>query len=428
MQKENEVERIPLAIVGCGGMGHRHLFGLAELHRSGLSPFELVGACDPVTDNAESLAAQAEELLGKRPAVAKNMAEMDGLGVAAVDITTTPRYHHTLAVEAIERNWHAMIEKPVALTVRACNIIKKAADASDRVVSVAENYRRDPINRLAKAVLDKGIIGEPRYMLHHTAGGGNTMTISVWRHQKDQSGVLLDVGVHFADIMEYFMGDIQSLYAQMRLYEPIRHNPVALGAPSTSSSAGVYTKAQRAMPAEFPATADDAVYATVNFKNSAVGSYIENHAEHGQGFWNRQIHGSKGSMDMPHDRSGKILKLTLDRKNVIEDESILDLVPDFHLDEATATLFGGDRLWKYEFPFELTDRKLIAVEYADFGLGILGKRPVEVDLAQGSRSVAVSYAMMESGFAGGKVLSLDDVLAEKVTAYQQDIDEGMGIA
>ena len=422
------MERIPLAIVGCGGMGHRHLFGLAELHRNGLSPFELVGACDPVKENAESLASNAEELLGKRPAAVGSMAELEALGVEAVDITTTPRYHHTLGVEAIERNWHAMIEKPVGLTVRACNRIVKAANASNRVISVAENYRRDPINRLAKALLDNGIIGDPRYMLHQTAGGGNLMTISVWRHQKDQSGVLLDVGVHFADILEYFLGEIESVYAQMRLYEPIRHNPAALGQESKSNPAGVYAKAQRAMPAEFEATADDAVYATINFKSGAVGQYIENHAEHGQGMWSRQIHGSKGSMDMPNDRSGKILKLTIDRTNMIDDASMLDLVPDFHLDEATATLFGGDRLWKYDFPFEQTDRKLIAVEYADFGLGIQGKRPVEVDLAQGTRSVAVSYAMMESGFAGGKLLSIDDVLAEKVTAYQQDIDEGMGIA
>jgi predicted dehydrogenase len=422
------MERIPLAIVGCGGMGHRHLFGLAELHRNGLSPFDLVGACDPVTENAESLAGQAEQLLGKRPVVVKSLAELEGLGVAAVDITTTPRYHHTLGVEAIERNWHAMIEKPVGLTVRAANRIQKAANASDRVISVAENYRRDPINRLAKALLDEGVIGDPRYMIHNTSGGGNLMTISVWRHQKDQSGVLLDVGVHFADIMEYFLGDIESVYAQMRLYEPTRYNPAALGAESTSNPAGVYGKAQKAMPAEFKATADDAIYATINFKNGAVGQYIENHAEHGQGLWIRQIHGSKGSMDMPSDRSGRILKLTLDRTHVVDNESMLDLVPDFRLDEATAKLFGGDRLWRYEFPFELTDRKLIAVEYADFGLGIAGERPVEVDLAQGARSVAVSYAMMESGAAGGKLLSIDDVLAEKVTAYQQDIDEGLGIA
>lgn len=421
------MERIPLAIVGCGGMGHRHLFGLAELHRNELSPFDLVGACDPVTENAESLASHAEELLGKRPTVVKSLEELEPLGIAAVDITTTPRYHHTLGVEAIQRNWHAMIEKPVGLTVRACNRIRKAAAESNRVVSVAENYRRDPVNRLAKALLDKGVIGDPRFMIHHTSGGGNMMTISVWRHQKDQSGVLLDVGVHFADILEYFLGDIESVYAQMRLYEPIRYNPAALGAESTSNPAGVYAKAQKAMPAEFQATADDAVYATINFKNGTVAQYIENHAGHGQGIWMRQIHGSKGSMDLPNDRSGRSLKLTLDRTNVIDNESMLDLVPDFRLDEATAKLFGGERLWRYEFPFEQTDRKLLAVEYADFGLGILGQRPVEVDIEQGSRSVAVSYAMMESGAAGGKLLSIDDVLAEKVTAYQQDIDEGMGL-
>ena len=63
------MQRIPLAIVGCGGMGHRHLFGLAELHRNELSPFDLVGACDPVTKNAESLADHAEKFFGRRPTV-----------------------------------------------------------------------------------------------------------------------------------------------------------------------------------------------------------------------------------------------------------------------------------------------------------------------------------------------------------------------
>ena len=169
-----------------------------------------------------------------------------------------------------------MIEKPVGLTVRACNMIRQAATQNQAVISVAENYRRDPINRLAKALITQGIIGEPRFMIHQTAGGGNQMMISVWRHQKDQSGVLLDVGVHFADIMEYFLGEITSVYAQTRLYEPVRHNPVALGAVSTSNPAGVYGEAQKAMPAEFQATADDAVYATVNFKNGAVAQYVEN--------------------------------------------------------------------------------------------------------------------------------------------------------
>ena len=61
-------------------------------------------------------------------------------------------------------------------------------------------------------------------------GGGNQMTITVWRHQKNQSGVLLDVGVHFTDIMEYYLGPVSTVYAQTRLHEPIRHNPAAVTA------------------------------------------------------------------------------------------------------------------------------------------------------------------------------------------------------
>ena len=419
------MSKIPLSIVGCGGMGHRHLFGLAELQRAGLSPFELVAACDPVTDNANSLADEAASLLGKRPAVVANYAEMAALGIAAVDITTTPRYHHTLTVDALQRGWHVMVEKPAGLTVRACNQMRSAARDKGLVVSVAENYRRDPINRLAKALLNAGAIGTPRFMIHQTGGGGDRMTISVWRHQKDQSGVLLDVGVHYADMMEYFLGEITSVYAQMRLHEPIRHNPAGEGKEPTSNPAGVYGKWQRQMPARFEATADDAVYATINFASGAVCQYIEDHAMHGQGLWSRQIHGSKGSFDLPNDRTGRPIRMTANGETV-DDGRLLDLVPAFRLDEATAALFGGDRLWRYDFPFEQTDRKLLAVEYAEFGEAIAGQHPAEVDIEQGSRSVAVSYALMESG-QSGQIVNVADVLAEKIGDYQASINTSLGI-
>jgi hypothetical protein len=131
-------------------------------------------------------------------------------------------------------------------------------------------------------------------------------------------------------------------------------------------------------------------------------------------------------MTLPNDRSGHVIMLHRGNKESMDDARLLEMVPDFHLDEATAALFGGDRLWRYEFPFEQIDRKLIAVEYADFAGGINGERPVEVDLAQGTRSVAISYAMLESSVAG-RMVTLDEVLAEKVDAYQQEINQSLGI-
>ena len=420
------MKKIRLAIVGCGGMGHRHLYGLAELHRAGWERFELVGACDPVQENAESLADQATEHFGTRPTAVSNLDGLAELGVEAVDVTATPRYHHTIAVEALERGWHTMVEKPMGLTVRACNLIRRAAGASDAVLSVAENYRRDPINRLAKSLLNGGIIGVPRFLIHHTVGGGDGMLISVWRHQKDQSGVLLDVGVHFADMMEYLLGEIETIYAKTRLYERIRKNPMASGKTSEKNPAGVYDRWQKQMSAEFEATAEDAAYGTLTFKNGAVGQYIEDHAGRGQGLWTRQIYGSRGSMVLPGDRSGGNITLHIDGGDVIDDEKILSLVPDFHLDAVTTDLFGGDRLWNYEFPFPETDRKIIAIEYAEFAAAISGEHSVEVDAEQGTRSVAVSYGMLESG-ESGRIVAIDEMIAEGIDDYQREINESLGI-
>jgi predicted dehydrogenase len=407
-------------------MGHRHLYGLAELQRAGLQRFELVGVCDPVRASAESLADQAMTRLGGRPVVVNHLDELTGLNVEAVDVTTTPPFHHTVAVEALQRGWHIMLEKPMGLTVRACNLIRQAAQGADRVVSVAENYRRDPINRLAKALLEAGVIGKPRLLLQQSIGGRDLMVISVWRHQKDQSGVLVDVGVHYTDMMEYLLGEIETVYAQTRLHEPVRRNPVAEGKPPVSNPSGVYARWQKEMPAQFEATAEDAAYVTLTFKNGAVGQYFEDHAGHGESFWRRQIHGSTGSMTLPNDRSGGELSLYLEGQ-AVTGEKVLELVPDFQLDPATSTLFGLNRMWRYGLPFAETDRKLIAVEYADFAAAILGEHPVEVSVDQGARAVAISYTILESGRSGQPV-TVEAVLNEEVTAYQQDIDEGLGLA
>ena len=112
--------------------------------------------------------------------------------------------------------------------------------------------------------------------------------------------------------------------------------------------------------------------------------------------------------------------------SVIDTEQMLDLVPDFQLDHATATLFGGSRLWRYDFPFVETDRKLIAIEYADFGDAILNNQPPEVSGEMGTRSVAVSYAILESGQLH-QAVRVDDVIADQINGYQSEINESMGI-
>ena len=419
------MEQIALAIVGCGGMGHRHLEGLAELHRAGLSPFRLVGACDPVAANADSLAAVAERHFGVRPATAANLEQLASLSVQAVDITTSTVGHHTVVAGALEQGWHMMVEKPLGVSVAACRYIRQRADNSGLVVSVAENYRRDPLNRLARALIDAGAIGAPRFYLHNSLGGSDVMFITVWRHRKEQGGLLVDAGVHDTDMMEYLCGPVAEVYAQARLHEPERANPARAAGGGAVNPGGVYGRWQRQMPERFAVDAEDALYATLRFANGAAGQYVADHAARGLPQWRRALYGSAGAVELPPDRLGEPFALERSGQRHGGAE-LLELAPEYHLEEATARLFGGARLASYELEFPAIDRKLIAVEYAELGKAVAGGAAVEVDVEQGMRAVAVVYAMLESAASGGPV-TIADVMSGAVRGYQEPIDDAAGL-
>ena len=52
---------------------------------------------------------------------------------------------------------------------------------------------------------------------------------------------------------------------------------------------------------------------------------------------------------------------------------------------AAATLFGGERIWRYNFDFPTTDRKLLALEYHELARCIRSGAKPEVDGAMARR-------------------------------------------
>lgn len=397
-------DKIRLAIIGCGVMGNRHLNGFLELAKAGMSDFDLVAACDLDIGKAQLLAKRAEEALGTKVKAVGGLKALESLDIQAIDIPIVPWEHHTIAAQAFDNGWHVMVEKPMGLTVKACKLMLDAAERSRCVLSAAENFHYDPINRLGKEIIENGVIGTPRLMIHNSIGGGNSIIVTPWRHYKRGGGPLLDVGVHFSYITEYLMGEVDSVYAQTRLYEKIR--------------------ASKDM--EIEADAEDAAYATLLFINGAVGQYIEDHAGHGQSLWQRVIYGSKGSLIMPGDRSGKPIVMSLDGQANIADERILEFVPDFCLDKATAAFFGGERIWKYDLPFSDIDSRLLAVEYAHFAQSISVGWSSGVDPVKAMRSVALTYAMLESSQIGTRV-TIEEILNEEITEYQDEINTLIGL-
>jgi predicted dehydrogenase len=416
------MDRVKYAAVGCGGMGRRHLNGAAALKKSSQYNLELVAVCDLNQENANYLADEAEKLLGSRPKVFSSIAQMarDIPDLRAADVTTDTGSHHKVAAECLEAGLHVLCEKPLAVTTRGCDLLIETAKKKNLVLSVAENYRRDPINRLIRALLDDGAIGAPRLILLHSVGGSDVMSMTPWRYQKHTASMPIDAGVHYADILRFYMGDVRSVYGESRLHEPVRRNTKAAG------PGGFYARWINNYPDTIEATGDDALYAHITFASGAVGQWISDHAGHGKGFGTRQIWGAKGSIESPGDRNGKPVKLHLDGGTTIDDAKILDYAPSYKLSPLAAELFGGERPWTYQFEFNDIDAKIVALEYYELADCILNGKTPEVSGEEGRADLALNYAPFEAGRLGRPV-TLQEVIDGSAYVYQREIDEIIGL-
>ena len=173
------MEKVPLCVVGCGGMGHRHILAYKVLEDSGIGNVELMAVCDVNRANAEFAAREVQRLFGREPLI---FTDMDSMlkrdDILAVDVVTDVSVHHQVAVPALLAGKHALVEKPLGITMRACQAMIDAARTGNAVLATAENYRRDPPNRLARAVVESGLLGEPFLMMQTSAGGSDRITIT----------------------------------------------------------------------------------------------------------------------------------------------------------------------------------------------------------------------------------------------------------
>jgi predicted dehydrogenase len=402
-------------------MGRRHLRGMAHVAKSSLANIELVAVCDLNQDNAEFLASEAGDLLGHRPRVYADIAQMArdlGADLQAASITTDVAAHHRVAVACLDAGLHVLCEKPLALTIRACDVIGQAAERAQRIVSVAENYRRDPVNRLARALIADGAIGDPRLIIETHIGGQNRIAITPWRHMKHTGTIAVDAGVHYADILRFLIGEVRTVFGEARLHEKVRVNTGSAG------PGGFYGRWSADFPAEIEPTGEDALYAQVVFDNGAIGQWVDDNAGHGKPTRTRQVFGSRGSLELPGDRNGRPNIVHLDDGTAIDDARVLDLAPSYQLDPLAAELFGGERVWTYNLEFNDTDSRLLALEYHELGACVATGQPPEVTLEEGRRDLALTYAPFESGLLG-RAVTLDEVLSGQASAYQHEIDAAL---
>jgi predicted dehydrogenase len=385
---------LALGLVGCGGMGRRHGLGMARLKAVGRLTCELAAVCDVLPENARAAAGLAEKVLGRRPQAHSDFEALaQSRAVDAIIVTTTPETHASIGLRAFAAGIDVMVEKPIALTVGDGLRLVEGARTAGRKLAVAENYRRDPINRLGKALVEGGAIGRPFLATQASSSSGEFVIITPWRHRRDRGGIVIDMGVHYTDILEFYLGPIDTVVGM---------------------SAIVDTERVDQQGAVHPADAEDLSVGVMRFRSGAIANWSLSLAGRGEASFSRAIYGKSGSLSIPSDRSGKPLTVSQRRAGtdtLVPQDELLRLAPDFALDATTAALFGDERLAAYDLPWTDIDANLLGIEQADFVEAIAHDRDAEVTGEQGLRSLALVVGLLESEHLG-RMVTLAEMLGQ----------------
>jgi predicted dehydrogenase len=170
-----------LAIIGAGHLGRFHAKLAGEL-----DDFELVGIVDPAEASARKL---AEECRTRAFFDVCDIVET----IDAAIVAAPTRLHHTIGRELLGHGVHALMEKPLAMSVEECDALVRLADQNRCVLQVGHIERFNP-------ALDQALpfLHRPQYI---TALRHNGYTF-----RSTDVGVVLDLMVHDLDVAMLLVG------------------------------------------------------------------------------------------------------------------------------------------------------------------------------------------------------------------------------
>ena len=207
--------RIGVGLIGTGFMGKCHALAYNNVHAvfaSQLRP-ELALLCDLPAAKATEMAKQ----FGFARATDDWRSLVQDPAVDIVSITTPNKFHHAMAIAAIQAGKHVYCEKPLALTLNEAREMHEAAKRSNVKSMVGYNYLHNPAFIHARKLISQGAIGR---VIHFRGQVDEDYQADpdlawTWRSTKASAGLgaLGDLGCHLVSLAYNLVGPIKSLIA-----------------------------------------------------------------------------------------------------------------------------------------------------------------------------------------------------------------------
>ena len=186
-----------VALVGCGAIGQKRL--------NNLPPGSVVVACDLDLARARKLAAQSPGCRAT-DSIEETVAASD---VDAVVIATVNASLGPLAKLAVQAGKHALVEKPVGVSLVEIEQIDDLARKKNVRVRAGYNHRYHPACLKALELWKSGALGPLMFVRGRYGHGGRIGYEKEWRADPKLSGggELIDQGVHLVDLAGIFLGE-----------------------------------------------------------------------------------------------------------------------------------------------------------------------------------------------------------------------------
>ncbi len=178
-----------VGLLGYGAIGNEH--SAAILNTGDLT---LAAIADPDPGRQQAAAADAPDA----QIFADSREMLDSGAIDVVIVSTPPNSHAEWAREALERNLHVVLEKPMALTTQQCDELIELARQRERTLVVYQNRRFDQDFVTMRRLMNEGVIGDAFH--YESFVGGYRRPCDFWHSDADVSGgAIFDWGSHFID-------------------------------------------------------------------------------------------------------------------------------------------------------------------------------------------------------------------------------------
>jgi predicted dehydrogenase len=130
-------------------------------------------------------------------------------------INTTPNATHLETTrQAAAAGKHVFLDKPIANTIADARALTKACRDAKVILALGYQRRRESHFRFVKDQIRKGVFGK---LVNAEANISRDrlgkIDLSSWRYQAQgmPGGVMLQIGIHYTDVLEYLMGPIKAV-------------------------------------------------------------------------------------------------------------------------------------------------------------------------------------------------------------------------